>query len=335
MTVTVSALRQVPTQAPTLISSIVILGDSTPVGLGDPMPGGGWRGFGPLLAEALGPPGTVSLTNLSTVGARMTGVRQEQLPGALAAKPQAAVVVVGMNDTLRSDFDPVRLHAEYDEVVGALRAAGSAVLTTRYHDHSEIFWLPGSLGRALRARIAQLNAATDAVAARHGAAMLDLHTLPGGYDKASWSVDRLHPSELGHRMLAQGFAELLRGAGFAVPQPVSLTCGGGRQVTAAHHAAWLVVKGVPWLCRRGKDLVPYAVSAVLQERRRQSESRKRAIRSSASSSSGSAVAYEQRMWPLPGAPNTLPGTTATRSACSSLSANVSSSSPEALMEGNA
>jgi len=139
VTVTVSALRQVPTQAPTLISSIVILGDSTPVGLGDPMPGGGWRGFGPLLAEALGPPGSVSLTNLSTVGARMTGVRQEQLPGALAAKPQAAVVVVGMNDTLRSDFDPVRLHAEYDEVVGALRAAGSAVLTTRYHDHSEIF----------------------------------------------------------------------------------------------------------------------------------------------------------------------------------------------------
>lgn len=341
MSVTVSAPPLVPTPAPTpvptVVRSLVILGDSTPAGLGDPMPGGGWRGFGPLLADALGPPGTVSLTNLSTIGGRMTGVRQEQLPAALAAKPQATVIVVGMNDTLRSDFDPVRLHAEYDEVVGALRAAGSAVLTTRYHDHSEVFWLPGPLSRALRTRIAQLNAATDAVAARHGAAMLDLHTMPGGYDKASWSVDRLHPSELGHRMLASGFADLLRGAGFAVTQPVSLTCGGGRQVTAAHHAAWLVVKGVPWLCRRGRDLVPYAVSAILQDRRArtQSESRKRAIRSSASSSNGSAVAYEQRMWPAPGAPNTLPGTTATRSACSSLSANVSSSSPEVLMEGNA
>ncbi len=260
------------------------------------MPGGGWRGFGPLLAQALGPPGAVRLANLSVIGARMATIREEQLPAALAARPQVTVLVVGMNDTLRSDYDPVRLHAEYDEVVAALRAVGSTVLAMRYHDHSKVFWLPGSLGAALRARIAQLNAATDAVASRHGAAVLDLHSMPGGYERAAWSVDRLHPSELGHRMLARGLADLLVAAGFAVPHPVSLTCGGGRRVTAAHRAAWLVVKGVPWLCRRGRDLVPYAVSAVLQEWRKsrqgelRNESRNRAIRSSASSSNGNAVA---------------------------------------------
>lgn len=35
----------------------------------------------------------------------------------------------------------------------------------------------------------------------------------------------------------------LDGAGFAVPHTVSLDCGGGREVTATHRAAWLVVRG--------------------------------------------------------------------------------------------
>ena len=59
------------------------------------------------------------------------------------------------------------------------------------------------------------------------------------------------------------------------------------------------------------------------------------MRSSASSSSGSAVAYEQRTCPSPDGPNTLPGTTATCCSCSSRSANVSESSPERRIDGNA
>lgn len=33
---------------------VAVLGDSVGVGIGDPALGGGWRGFAPLLAEALG-----------------------------------------------------------------------------------------------------------------------------------------------------------------------------------------------------------------------------------------------------------------------------------------
>jgi hypothetical protein len=76
-------------------------------------------------------------------------------------------------------------------------------------------------------------------------------------------VDRLHPSELGHRMLALGFAGLLAERGCAIPNPVSLTCAGGRQVGSAGHVIWLVVKGIPWLWRRGRDLLPYALSIML------------------------------------------------------------------------
>ena len=57
------------------VASLAILGDSTAVGLGDPMPAGGWRGFGPLLMAALGAPGEVRYRNLSVMGARMADLR--------------------------------------------------------------------------------------------------------------------------------------------------------------------------------------------------------------------------------------------------------------------
>jgi len=50
-----------------------------------------------------------------------------------------------------------------------------------------------------------------------------------------------------------------------VPSPVSLARSGGREVTALHHLVWLLFKGLPWLWRRGRDLVPYAASIVWRE----------------------------------------------------------------------
>lgn len=247
------------------VASLAILGDSTAVGLGDPLPAGGWRGFGPLLMAALGTPGEVRYRNLSVLGARMADLRRRQLPGALAAQPDVAVIVAGMNDTLRSDFDPVAMRQDLDVTVAALQATGTVVLTIRYHDHGQVFWLPGPLRRALCHRVEQLNGAIDQVVAQRGALCLDLHVMPGAYDSAAWSVDRLHPSELGHRLLACGFAELLTGAGIAVPYPVELVCGGGRQLTTADHIGWLVFRGTPWLVRRGRDLIPHAAAVVAQD----------------------------------------------------------------------
>lgn len=240
--------------------SLVLLGDSTAVGLGDPVPGGRWRGVGPLLAGALG----TSLTNLSFTGARMGCIRETQLPQALAARPDVAVIIAGMNDTLRSDFDPVRIRDDLAMVVDSLHRAGVVVLVVRYHDHGKVFRLPRALHRALWARIDRLNKVIDAVVVDHGAGCLDLERMPGSYEVASWSVDRLHPSELGHRRLAAGFAGLLAERGCAVPEPVSLRCSGGVRYGPAAHVAWLVFKGIPWLWRRGRDLVPYAAGIMVR-----------------------------------------------------------------------
>ncbi|XVS66731.1 SGNH/GDSL hydrolase family protein [Actinosynnema sp. CA-299493] len=238
------------------VRSLVVLGDSTTVGVGDPVPGG-WRGVGPLLAAALP---HARYLNVSAAGARVASVRHEQLPGVLPARPDAAVLLVGMNDVLRSDFDGRRLHVDLDAVVGALVSAGAAVVTVRFHDHGRVFRLPGALRRALRARIAELNGIIDAVVRRHGIECVDLDLMEGAYSPETWAVDRLHPSESGHRRLAAEFAARLARAGCEVPGRVSLACTGGLRVTPLHHAAWLVVKGLPWLWRRGHDLLPHATT---------------------------------------------------------------------------
>jgi lysophospholipase L1-like esterase len=243
------------------VGRLVVLGDSTSVGLGDPLPGGGWRGFGPLLADALG---GSDLTNLSRTGARIGTVRHEQLPMAAALRPDAVVIVAGMNDTMRSDFDPAQLRADLDHVVAKLLDVGAVVVLASYHDHARVFRLPKSLQRALRRRVDQLNAVIQSVVLARGIGCVDLDTLPGAYDLASWSVDRLHPSELGHRMLAQGFAEQLSAAGCVVESPVSLVCAGGRVVAPWQHVAWLVLKGIPWVWRRGYDFAPYAFSVLFR-----------------------------------------------------------------------
>ncbi|RKT53943.1 SGNH/GDSL hydrolase family protein [Saccharothrix australiensis] len=240
------------------VRSLVVLGDSTAVGVGDPVRGG-WRGVGPLLAASFP---EARYLNPSFTGARVASVRHEQLPAALRARPDAAVLLVGMNDALRSDFDAVRLHEDMDAVVGALVSAGASVVTVRFHDHSRVFRLPGPLRRALSARVSELNEVVDAVVRRHGVGCVDLDLVDGAYAVETWAVDRLHPSELGHRKLARAFARRLAEQGCEVGPPVGLECTGGIRVTPLHHAAWLVFKGVPWLWRRGRDLVPHAAAVL-------------------------------------------------------------------------
>ena len=192
-------------------------------------------------------------------------MRERQLPAALQAAPDIALLVVGINDTMRSDFSPVRLQLDLDATVGALTATGSLVVTVRFHDHSRVLWLPGPLRRALRMRIAALNEIIDAVVARHGC--VDQHRMVGAYDPAAWHVDRLHPSELGHRLLAAACAAAMAEAGWLVPGHINSHCAGNRPVTTTEHVGWLVVAGIPWLIRRSQDLISSALVALWRGRR--------------------------------------------------------------------
>jgi lysophospholipase L1-like esterase len=243
------------------MTTFVALGDSITVGMGDPTPGGGWRGWAAVLAGSLPQP---EMQNLARLGALAADVERVQLPAATALRPDVASVVVGINDTLRGDFDPERTGAAVGRTVAALRAAGAQVLTMRLPDPGQMFGLPRALARPLARRMRAVNAAVDEVAWRHGTVHLDAAGDPATYERRYWSVDRLHPNERGHRLIACRFHALLAASGYPVgpgpdPEPSS------PPPTRLAEAGWMATKGSAWLVRRSRDLVPTLVGLAVRE----------------------------------------------------------------------
>lgn len=233
------------------------------VGVGDPVPLG-WRGWSRILAESLGTGYDVSYCNTAVTGATVGSALETQLADAVAHQPDVVSLVVGLNDTMRSTWDPIRLRDELMTCAEALRATGALLLTARFHDHGAVFGLPGVLRRPLFNRVLAVNAAYDEVHARFGGLRLDLAAHPAATDRTYWSVDRLHPSERGHRALAAAFAELLVRDGYDFELPSLEPTG----PPARWHEdmAWMVQQGAPWVGRRAKDLGPWAVRLALAGR---------------------------------------------------------------------
>ncbi|GAB3436060.1 SGNH/GDSL hydrolase family protein [Flindersiella endophytica] len=242
----------------------VALGDSVTVGIGDRQ-GEAWRGWANLLAESLAGTYHLSFANLATIGATTSRLREEQLPKALELRPDLVSLVIGVNDTMRSTFDPAVLRAELTDVARLLSGVGARLLMVRFHDHGRVFGLPQALRKPLDRRIGALNAVYDEIHRTYGGFYLDVAANPDVYTRAAWSVDRLHPSEQGHRWLARGFAELLRGSGLPMSSLPSLACAADGRPSAWQDFAWLVTKGVPWVGRRARDLGPWAVCMVASE----------------------------------------------------------------------
>jgi lysophospholipase L1-like esterase len=252
--------------------ALVALGDSTTVGIGDPVPGLGWRGWSRLLADELAKTHRLAYTNLSAAGATASSVRETQLPLAASLHPDLASVVVGVNDTMRSTWDPARVYDDIVTCVGELARSGALVMTMRFHDHGAVFGLPAVLRRPLWRRIEVVNDAYDAAYAAYGGIRLDLTSDPGVHERAFWSIDRLHPSELGHRRLAEAFAVALRGHGYPLACPVRQGCVAPRR---SEEWWWLVSQGVPWVGRRANDLAPWAVRMLANEAARRTARRPR------------------------------------------------------------
>lgn len=233
------------------------LGDSTTVGIGDPAVGG-WRGWARLLADALGTGYDVSYQNLSVSGATAATVHAAQLGPAVAHRPDLASLIVGVNDTMRSTWDAGRLRAQLLECADTLTGVGATLLTARFHDHGAVLGLPRLLRRPLFDRIERVNAVYDEIHATYGGLRVDLAQCAEVTTRGFWSVDRLHPSELGHRAVARRYADLLAAEGL-VFEPPSVDRDGGYVPSWRSDLAWMVTAGAPWVGRRARDLGPWAV----------------------------------------------------------------------------
>jgi lysophospholipase L1-like esterase len=243
------------------MTTFTALGDSITLGLGDPTAEGEWRGWAVFLAEGL--PGG-QLHNLATTGAQAADVERSQLPRALELRPDMASVVVGINDTLRRGFDPVRVDAALAHVIGSLSAAGAVVLTMRLPDPGRMLGMPAALARPLARRICELNQIMDRLAAQFGTLHFDAAEDSQVYDRCMWSVDRLHPSERGHRHIACRFHDQLAAHGHPVgPRPgIEPT---SPPPTRRDEFAWMATKGTKWVLRRCTDLLPYLVAMAVRD----------------------------------------------------------------------
>ena len=172
--------------------------------------------------------------------------------------------MVGINDTLRAGFDPVGTGQAAARTVAALQAGGATVLTMRLPDPARMFGLPAGLARPLSRRMHAVNTELDKVAARYGTLHWDAARDPETYERRNWSVDRLHPNERGHRLIACRLWDSLAAAGHARrrrPDPSRPT----RAPTRRDDFLWMATKGTKWFLRRSVDLIPYLLFMAARE----------------------------------------------------------------------
>ena len=81
------------------MTTFVALGDSITVGMGDPTPGGGWRGWAALLAGSLHQP---EMHNLARLGALAADVERVQLPAATALRRATSISALAICRLLSS-----------------------------------------------------------------------------------------------------------------------------------------------------------------------------------------------------------------------------------------
>ncbi|GAB4086619.1 hypothetical protein GCM10028784_32490 [Myceligenerans cantabricum] len=288
-------------------TTAVALGDSITAGVGDVVGpdaryGPGWAAH---LAEVLQ---VESFRNLAHNGSRARDIAGGQLTEALRLRPALATVLVGGNDVLRSDFSAPEIELALARTVDTLTGAGTAVVLVRLPVIGLFELAPRLVRRVMRRRVALVNAAVDAAAARARKATDHVLVVDGARaiahaGAAAWHIDRVHPSPTGHRRLALGVARAwLDAVDLAGPTCTVPATGAVHEVptTAAlpsdadlaarlpdapdppsrrQRARWLVTQGIPWTWRRGGDFLPGLIRAVAAD-----------LRSERALSAGSAIA---------------------------------------------
>ncbi|WP_020673931.1 SGNH/GDSL hydrolase family protein [Amycolatopsis nigrescens] len=226
----------------------VALGDSQTEGLNDGDDIRGYRGWADRLAEQLAAVNpALEYANLAVRGRLAGQVRAEQLPAALALRPDLATVMAGVNDLIRPGFDAAAVTGHLEGMFADLTGAGARVVTVMFPD-------PGLMmpaGRLLSARTRDFNTRIRAAADRHGVRVVDLSAYPVCTDPRLWSADRLHLNPVGHTRLAAavGHALDLPGSGTEWTLPLAPQAIPTRRRVAAE-LRWAASFLGPWIARR-------------------------------------------------------------------------------------
>jgi len=184
----------------------VAIGDSQTEGLWDGDEAVGFVGFADRLAALLDShyPG-LHYANLAIRGKLVADVLTEQVPLALAMRPDLITVCVGMNDVIQPGWSFGRALTDLEYVYAALAESEATVVTTTFPNVAQ--FLP--LGRLVSGRLARINDAIRAAAEQYDFRLVDLYSAPSMRDLDTWDIDRVHASTKGHILFAAAAAEAL------------------------------------------------------------------------------------------------------------------------------
>lgn len=162
------------------------------------------RGWADLLAlhladRSAGQGTELAYANLAVRGRLLGPILGDQIPAALAMRPDLVSLVGGGNDMLRPTADPDRMAADLERAVVAVRSAGADVLLATGMDAKD-----SPVVRRTRPRVAVFNSHIWSIARRHDAHVVDVWGMRSLRDWRMWAPDRIHLTTEGHRRVAQG-----------------------------------------------------------------------------------------------------------------------------------
>lgn len=151
--------------------------------------------------------------NLAVDGATSAEVLARQVEPALALGPDFLTAICGANDVLLATRPDVEGYAKnFDAILRRLRegAPEAMVVTATAPEGWQFMDLrPRTEARLIEAT-RELNDITRAAAERYDVLCLPVAGHPALRDPATFSADGLHPSSVGHRLVARESANVLR-----------------------------------------------------------------------------------------------------------------------------
>lgn len=242
---------------------VLAMGDSVTFGVGDgvqwPDGSSGWAAH---VATSLG---ASTYINIAHNGVRARHLMASQVPLALSREPDIVLMTVGGNDVLRGDFSEHEMRDCLHSVFERLAAPRREVVMVSL-DRIEAFRVLGKrVSAVMNRRVDAANAAIREACESSGVLVVDGAEVFGSLGRRAWHMDRLHPSQLGHRAIASRAIEALvsRWEQVAEPPPER------KAPALPMRAGWLAVYGTSWLAKRSIDLIPDLVSNVRRELRAQ------------------------------------------------------------------
>jgi acyl-CoA thioesterase I len=191
----------------------VAIGASDTVGVGASDPA---KGSWPALVAAHLPSGSPPYTNLGVAGSLTLQAVSQQLPGAIAQKPNLISVWLAVND-LNATIEPASFAESLAQIVDSLvQKTGATIFVGNVPDLRAVPVYAGADKARLLAGIQAYNNAIAAIAARNPTRVKVVDLFTGSAALVSTgtvSQDGFHPSDEGYQLIADRFESAMRANG--------------------------------------------------------------------------------------------------------------------------